>query len=81
MSEDGQGIAGLHVVEVQPAEVGAVPVIPVPLHAVSPVGLAQIAGIADLHFVCVVAVIGVFPRAGAAAEQRGAYAEHKGKYN
>ena len=33
MSEDGQGIAGLHVVEVQPAEVGAVPVIPVPLHA------------------------------------------------
>ena len=76
-----QRIAGLHVVKVQSTKVGTVLVIAVPLHAVGPIALAQVAGVWNLHFVCVVTVIGVFLRAGAAAQQCGAYAEHKGKYN
>ena len=56
MAENGQRVGALHVVVVKTAEVGAVGVVSLALHAVGPVLGAHVDVVGQLHFV------GVIPR-------------------
>ena len=80
VAEDGQGVAGLQMIEIQGVKIRASLVVALALHTVRPILRAQIAGIGNLHLVGVVATACLLPVSTGSQEKR-AHRNHKGPYN